>query len=127
MAGICDKEASFLTTASTQGNGFCRELQVTGYRFRCHVRTFAAMQCAFGIVFFDQLVDQRVQSGDVAFTGQVGHDVTFWIHNHQGRPSSGGVGLPGDQFRIIEYRVSDVVAFNGCSNCRGFRFVIKFW
>jgi hypothetical protein len=127
VAGISNKEGPGLATSGTQRDGFRWEFQVTGNRFGRHVRSLTAVQGAFGVMFFDELIDQRVQARDVAFPGQVRDNIPLGIDNDQGGPGACGISLPGDQFGVIEDGVGDVVTFDGRSDRFSFGFVIKFW
>ena len=50
----------------------------------------------------------------MSFPGKMRHNIPFGVDNHERRPSAGGVGLPGGEFRVVEYGVFDVVAVYGC-------------
>ena len=62
----------------------------------------------------------------VAFAGEVGDDVAFGVDDDEGGPCAGGVCLPGGQFGVVEYRVGDVVAVDGCGERYGVCFVLEF-
>ena len=57
----------------------------------------------------DQLGEQGVDRVRVTLAGVLRDDVALRVDEHQGRPGSRGVGLPGHQLGVVEDRVSDVV------------------
>jgi hypothetical protein len=64
-------------------------------------------------VLGDEFGDEHGQAVRVALTGEVRHDVTLGVNDHQGGPGAGGVGLPRVQFRVVQDRVADLVPFHG--------------
>src|SRR3546814_6076657 len=48
----------------------------------------------------------------MALTGVVRDDVPLRVDQHQGRPGTGGIGLPGDQLRVVEDRMVHRVALD---------------
>jgi hypothetical protein len=48
----------------------------------------------------------------VPLAGQLRDDVALWVHDGEGRPGAGRVGLPGEQVRVVEDGVVHLVALD---------------
>lgn len=55
-------------------------------------------------VFGDEFAHEGGEALHVAFTGEVGDDVTFGVDGDEGAGHArGGVGLPGGQLGVVEH------------------------
>jgi hypothetical protein len=95
------------------------EAQLGVRRWRRDVRPVAAAQRALRVVLLHEVGDERVQGPGVALPGHLRDDVPLGVHDDEGRPGPGGVGLPRDQLRVVEDRVVHLVALDGRSQRLG--------
>jgi hypothetical protein len=61
----------------------------------------------------DEALDDLGEPSGVPLSGHRRHEVALRVDDGQGRPGASGVGLPGDEVRVIEDEVFDLVAFHG--------------
>ena len=68
----------------------------------------AATQRPASLVLDGQVVENRLQPADLAFTGGLRDDVTLGIDEHESRPGVHGVVLPQRHIRVVADRVPDL-------------------
>ena len=96
-----------------QPRGLARVEQVGLRGRRRDIGAVPGVEGALGRMLGDEALDDLGQPGGVALARHRRHEVALGVDHGQCRPSSGGVGLPGDEVGVVEDEVFDLVALHG--------------
>ena len=100
-------------TPARRGDRLAREVQRPVKNRRGYVRSLPPPQRPLGLVYRDQLVDQRGEPGSVSLAGHRRDDVPLRVDHAQGRPGPGGVLAPRHHLRIVQHRMRHAVPLDG--------------
>lgn len=112
VRGIADQEV-----AGGQERDLAGESKLGVFPLRPLGQHAVGAQRALRGVPLDQLADQAAEPLRVALTGHARDQITLGVDDGKRRPGASRVLLPGEQLRVVEHRVRDVVALDRGFEC----------